>query len=106
MKNLKFGSLITLFAIALFVFSCGSDTTSQDAGSDTTTEAGTTIEAATDKSGKEFTSTYVCPMHCKGSGSETAGSCPVCGMEYVASADLKEVTGEGAETDSHEGHNH
>lgn len=33
--------------------------------------------------GKEYTSPYVCPMHCKGSGSETAGSCPICKMDYV-----------------------
>lgn len=47
-----------------------------------------------DKSGKEYTSAYVCPMHCKGSGSDTTGTCPVCGMDYVPSEDT-----------SHEGHN-
>lgn len=26
---------------------------------------------------------YQCPMHCKGSGADTAGNCPVCGMEYI-----------------------
>ena len=36
-----------------------------------------------DKTGKEYTSAYVCPMHCDGSGSETSGACPVCGMDYV-----------------------
>ncbi|MFT7230338.1 MAG: hypothetical protein ACI9GO_000805 [Bacteroidia bacterium] len=36
-----------------------------------------------DKSGKEYTSAYVCPMHCEGSGSDTAGTCPTCGMDYV-----------------------
>lgn len=108
MKNLKFGSLITLFAIALFVFSCGSDTGSQEGEAETTTETEATMEAgpATDKTGKEFTSTYVCPMHCKGSGSDMKGTCPVCGMEYVASADLKEVTGDDEDEEGHEGHNH
>ncbi|MER3375367.1 MAG: heavy metal-binding domain-containing protein [Allomuricauda sp.] len=33
--------------------------------------------------GKEYTSTYVCPMHCEGSGSDEEGKCPVCGMTYV-----------------------
>ncbi|MDX1665645.1 MAG: heavy metal-binding domain-containing protein [Saprospiraceae bacterium] len=33
--------------------------------------------------GPEYTSTYVCPMHCEGSGSEEPGKCPVCGMDYV-----------------------
>ena len=33
--------------------------------------------------GKEYTSAYVCPMHCAESGSDMAGECPACGMEYV-----------------------
>lgn len=36
-----------------------------------------------DTTGKEFTSPYICPMHCEGSGNDTAGTCPVCGMDYV-----------------------
>ena len=36
---------------------------------------------------KEYTSAYVCPMHCEGSGSDQAGTCPACGMEYVSQAD-------------------
>lgn len=40
-------------------------------------------QSAADKKGKEYTSAYVCPMHCEGSGSEKAGTCPVCGMDYV-----------------------
>ncbi|MCC6816275.1 MAG: hypothetical protein IT267_07690 [Saprospiraceae bacterium] len=35
-----------------------------------------------DQSGPEYTSAYICPMHCKGSGSDIPGTCPVCGMEY------------------------
>ena len=31
----------------------------------------------------EYTSDYICPMHCEGSGSDTTGNCPVCEMEYV-----------------------
>jgi len=37
--------------------------------------------------GKAYTSAYVCPMHCEGSGSAEAGECPVCGMTYVAQSD-------------------
>ncbi|MBW8199821.1 heavy metal-binding domain-containing protein [Flagellimonas abyssi] len=33
--------------------------------------------------GKEYTSKYVCSMHCEGSGSDEEGKCPVCGMTYV-----------------------
>jgi hypothetical protein len=36
-----------------------------------------------DKTGKEYTSAYVCPMHCEGSGNNSAGTCPVCGMDYI-----------------------
>lgn len=35
------------------------------------------------KAGKEYTSAYICPMHCEGSGSEEEGNCPVCKMDYV-----------------------
>lgn len=31
----------------------------------------------------EYTSAYVCPMHCEGSGSDKPGNCPKCGMDYV-----------------------
>jgi hypothetical protein len=37
--------------------------------------------------GPEYTSAYVCPMHCEGSGSDKPGKCPVCGMDYVANTD-------------------
>ena len=37
--------------------------------------------------GAAFTSSYVCPMHCEGSGSEEEGKCPACGMDYVALAE-------------------
>jgi hypothetical protein len=40
-------------------------------------------KSETDKTGKEYTSAYICPMHCDGSGSDTAGTCPTCGMDYV-----------------------
>jgi predicted nucleic acid binding AN1-type Zn finger protein len=43
-----------------------------------------------DKNGKEFTSKYICPMHCKGSGSEIAGTCPVCEMDYEINEKYKE----------------
>ncbi len=39
------------------------------------------------KEGIEYTSDYICPMHCEGSGSDTAGLCPTCGMDYVLNED-------------------
>jgi len=47
-----------------------------------------------DKQGKEYTSKYVCPMHCEGSGSDAEGKCPVCGMTYVLNEDYHEGHGE------------
>ncbi|MGB1241547.1 MAG: hypothetical protein ACPG49_03435 [Chitinophagales bacterium] len=43
-----------------------------------------------DMTSKEYGSTHVCPMHCKDSGSDAAGTCPACGMEYVLNAEHKE----------------
>ena len=71
---------------------------------------------SSEKLGKEYTSDYVCPMHCKDSGSEKAGKCPVCGMDYVVNEDHKKDGHEHSEDvdhdhDDHEhgdddGHNH
>ncbi len=40
--------------------------------------------------GEEYTSKYICPNHCKKSGSQDAGICPVCGMEYIENFDYSE----------------
>jgi hypothetical protein len=42
-----------------------------------------------DKSAIEYSSFFVCPMHCKGSGSPDRGKCPVCGMDYVRNENIK-----------------
>jgi len=59
--------------------------------------------SAADTDGKEFTSAFVCPMHCESSGSEESGKCPVCGMEYVKKDDHET---DGHEHKKHEGHDH
>ncbi len=51
------------------------------------TEANTEQIETAEKLGKEYTSAYVCPMHCEGSGSDTEGTCPKCGMDYVANVE-------------------
>jgi len=38
--------------------------------------------------GPEYTSAYVCPMHCEGSGAAEAGTCPISNMVYVPNEDL------------------
>ncbi len=55
--------------------------------------------------GPEYNSAYVCPMHCEGSGSDSPGECPVCGMAYVENS---EHTSDGHDHSGggHEGHNH
>ena len=64
----------------------------------------------TEQNSKKYTSAYVCPMHCEGSGSDQAGKCPVCAMDYVANAEHESDghdhdQGEHNQSD-HEGHTH
>ena len=74
MKNFRiFLFLALLSCMSIAVSSCGSNAT-------------TTESAA---QGKEYTSAYICPMHCKDSGSEKMGTCPVCSMDYVKNEDHK-----------------
>ena len=72
MNAIKKIGMMLVFSLTLLAFGCGGNS-----------------EAAADAhgTGKEYTSAYVCPMHCEGSGSEEMGQCPVCGMDYVAQAD-------------------
>jgi len=85
-------SLMLIFGLGVAVISCNS--------SDSST---TKIEKATDKNGKEYKSSYICPMSCKGSGSDQPGKCPACKMDYVASA-YKPKT--NTHNHDHSGHNH
>ncbi|MEL7223118.1 MAG: heavy metal-binding domain-containing protein [Bacteroidota bacterium] len=57
-----------------------------------------------DKQGKEYTSAYICPMYCDGSGSDEMGQCPVCGMDYVKNEDQAETPSNDAH--DHHGHDH
>ncbi len=69
MKNLKTIFLsLALMATTAAISSCGSTT-------------------STEKTGKEYTAAYVCPMHCDGSGGDAAGTCPACKMDYVKNED-------------------
>ena len=91
MKNLKLIFPLFLFATATLIFACGGGE-----------------NKAEDQQGKEYTSAYICPMHCTGSGSDKAGTCPVCKMDYVVNENLKKGgQSDGTETnDSHDGHDH
>ncbi|MEN8789762.1 MAG: heavy metal-binding domain-containing protein [Flavobacteriaceae bacterium] len=70
--------LATAFLATLFfTVSCKSKTEKNN-------EAKTEQTETAGKQSKEYTAEYVCPMHCDGSGSDTEGTCPGCGMTYVA----------------------
>ena len=97
--------MMVIATFSLIMVSCGNKSKKS------TSEAST--EEVVDKSGKEYTSAYICPMHCKGSGSDKAGTCPVCEMDYVVNKDH----GHNHDHDGndhghdhghgdHEGHNH
>lgn len=82
--NTKIRTFVTIAILALFIsVSCKGNTEQND---ETTTEQ----KQTTEKQGKEYTSKYVCPMHCEGSGSDTEGKCPVCGMDYVLNKEHEE----------------
>ncbi|MCB0515439.1 MAG: heavy metal-binding domain-containing protein [Chitinophagales bacterium] len=74
MKYLHFVFLLISFS---FLSACGSQQSSQEGAADVMPDH------TVDRTGPEYTSAYVCPMHCKGSGSDVAGKCPACGMDYV-----------------------
>ena len=100
MKFLKIAMMtLALGAMSLATTACGGHSHADD----------------TEQQGKEYTSAYICPMHCEGSGSEEPGKCPVCGMDYVANEDMKtddhdhsghSHDGHDHDGHSHEGHNH
>ena len=91
MKDLK--RFLMIMILACFVFtisSCGENKKAKNAKT----------EQAEDESkqGKEYTSAYICPMHCDGSGSDKPGKCPVCEMDYKKNDKSK--------VEDHSGHNH
>ncbi len=100
----KFQILFLAFAfisLGMTITSCGNKAATTDATEEVMEAADDAMEATTeavDMTGPEYTSAYICSMHCEGSGSAEPGKCPKCGMDYVAN-----VTPEG---EDHEGHDH
>lgn len=87
---MKIFQALLIFIFSLAITSCGGNA----APSETTQAAAEKMEATAPESmeGEEeedpaYTSAYVCPMHCAGSGSEEPGKCSVCGMDYIANSD-------------------
>jgi hypothetical protein len=50
---------------------------------ESTDTSGLKSKNAASQLGKEYTSKYICPDHCKGSGSDKEGKCSVCGMDLM-----------------------
>ena len=78
MKNFK------LILVAMVVIAAVTMVSCKETKEETNTE--TKVET-TAKQGKEYTSAYVCPMHCENSGSEKAGNCGACGMGLAKNED-------------------
>ncbi|MBK8503533.1 MAG: hypothetical protein IPL46_15760 [Saprospiraceae bacterium] len=84
MKVIRNFAVLFFAVLAIALWSCGGNNQSQE-GHDH--EHGDSMEATMHGDGKVYNSSYVCPMHCEGSGSDEAGTCPKCGMNYVAHTD-------------------
>jgi hypothetical protein len=96
MKTTSMVSKTLVMAVLMLLFSCGNASkkeakTAEKPAMEHSEHQMTQAEA---NLGPEFTSKYVCPMHCKGSGSHEEGKCPVCGMTYVLNEDYQEESEE------------
>jgi len=80
MKNIKTIAAIIFLALTLSMVSC------KDKVQESNKNEGVISEEIAEQ-GKEYTSAYVCPMHCESSGSDEEGTCPTCGMTYVKNTD-------------------
>lgn len=79
MKYIKVIILLIVFSASFSLSSCNSSKSKTDK-----------MEESGVK-GKEYTSKYICPMYCKGSGSSEMGTCPVCKMDYDVNEDFIET---------------
>ncbi|MBN1252456.1 MAG: hypothetical protein JXR51_05760 [Bacteroidales bacterium] len=93
MKNFKL-IFIALIAFSMFgIFACNSSSDNQNNENIDSTEIistennvetlDSTENVNAGNLGNEYTAKYICPNHCKGSGSDKEGECPVCGMELM-----------------------
>ncbi len=74
MKKIKSIAVLLMFLGAPFIYSCGNGSAGHQHNG----------EMHQHGESKEYTSAYLCPMHCDNSGGDEMGECPVCGMDYVA----------------------
>jgi len=95
MKKLNYIFIGLLFFSAICISGCSSQGSDSENENDTTIvqmeqkmdelESTDSTKAVNENStlGKEYTAKYICPDHCKGSGSDKPGECPNCGMELM-----------------------
>jgi len=94
MKKLNIFIAALSFLSVSYLYSCNSNNSGDQNASDTTIveleekmdnlEASDSLSGGEGKKlGKEYTAKYICPDHCKGSGSDKAGECADCGMELI-----------------------
>ncbi len=98
--------LVVLFVLSTLFFACSNGGNGAGSAADTTTvkselsvdkQSGaqgdsTKVSEQQEDLGIEYTSKFICPNHCKGSGSDKEGECsnPECGMELMENPNYKE----------------
>jgi len=93
MKEIKL-IFITFIAFSIFgIVSCNSSNkTNNDEATDSTqvvvsdnnqVSVDSVENVGTTELGTEYTAKYICPNHCKNSGSDKEGECSECGMELM-----------------------
>ncbi len=107
MKKLNYFFAGLAFLAVLFFSSCSNDESDSNEEKDSTitqleekmdkiesekTDSLSTTEGESTELGVEYTAKYICPNHCKGSGSDKPGECknPDCGMELMENPNFKE----------------
>jgi hypothetical protein len=75
MKLMRISNFTLILFASLLIYSCNGKK------SDPVSTKGSTAETVV--IGEDATMHFICPNHCKGSGGSQAGTCPVCGTEYV-----------------------
>jgi len=100
----QFQIVLVGIALTAFIAACGGNAGHNQEGGAATDQSTETQAKPQEQQGPEYTSAYICPMHCEGSGSDKAGTCPVCGMDYVANENYKKDA--DAHGHDHNGHAH
>lgn len=81
MNMKKISVVLSLIVICILPYSCKQNPE--------TKEAERSLMKKQEITCPEYTSKYICPMHCEGSGSDHPGKCPVCHMDYELNESIK-----------------